>query len=387
MQKDILMKIIDNNRPTFLLSRNTTDIRIECPDATYVDFSIIQGITPRYSTRLTPLDGGIDIPVRELLRSLKCRIPFQSLSGIKGERVDLPNLALVFSDPASGESLSWQKNILDGGVDGNQESVTYFQWLTWRPRESHTFRKAHERLYCLIPVTYGDETVVSLDVYIDIYTAVAGKHTVRYMSFTPIDRPSLAAVNVSYSEIITHDEIAGLQDYHIVAYDVYANLTIEYADATTKTFHEQIKKQRFILRLEPHSATCFIFLNSLGVYDTISSFGEVTRKLDADLSTVVTDMNEKVVANDCTKEIEVNTGYICSERMLAQWEDFFSSEESYIMLPDGQPVSIVLDNPSSEFVLGHLDALTFSYRLAEPPAGRFYANTDLDYFDYDTAEL
>ena len=388
MQKDLQMKIIDNNRPTFLLSRNTTDIRIECPDSAQIEFSIIQGVTSRYKTTLIPLDGGIDIPVRDILRSLKCRIPFESLVGTSGKQISLPNIALVFSDPVSLETSSWQKCILDGGVGGDLESATIFQWLTWRPQESHTYKKAHERLYCVIPSTLNDEDVVSLDVYVDIYTAFAGRRTVKYCSFEPLDRPSLAAVNVSYAQLVQHEGIAYLQDYNIVAYDVYANLAVTYGDNTTKTFREHIRKQRSILRQAPRSATSFVFLNSFGAYDSISSFGEVARKVDAELSTAITDMKEIVVANDCTRSVEVNTGYISSERMLAQWEDFFSSDEHYVALPSGDLVRIVLDNPSSKFVLNQLDALTFSYRLAENPSGRFYENTDLEYFDYDkTAEL
>lgn len=379
------MQFLENNQGSILLSRNVHDIRLSCPDSSKLDVTVRYGLDKSITTRLIPLDGILDIPLRDILRSIRC-IPEQQIIGPRSSSLTLPHFAIDVTDPDSEERIVWTAEILDGGVDSQDASILDTQWMTWRPQVSATFTQSLEFLNCILAPSYNGNTANSMDIYVDVFTAVSGKHTVKYASHLASPRVTILSVNVSYSEIVKHNEIAPLVDDNILAYDVYARAIIEDADGNTVSL-DQIRKQRFIVKPNPSGLISFLFRNTIGVLEGISSTGESVRKVSSEIASFISGMTESILTNEASRSYEINTGFIDSERALTLWEDFLSSTEHYYVRPNGGIQKIIIDNPDTKATLRKLNSLSFSFRFAERLKGHFYENRELDYFDYDTAEL
>lgn len=380
------MQINDTNQGDFLLSRNISDIRIDCPDSSRLNVELHYGNITSVASQLIPVDGVLDIPLRDILNSVKPLPDWRSPIGAPVRRVELPSFAVEITDPDTEERIVWQKIIMHGGIDQqNPQEFLEHRWLTWRPQESVTHPGSIELLHCVKNPKYNGSDTGSLNVFIDVYTELSGKHTIWYASAINLAQPYIVQVNASYSEIIKNEEVAELVADKIVAYDVYANAEIILPDNSISRVNEIIARQRFIVHPTPDNHIGFLFRNTFGVFEGIAARGSETRMLQAEISSFIANMEENILSNDAICTREVNTGYITSERSLALWEDFLSSTEHYVIRKDGGIEKIIIDNPDTKFQLKQLDSLTFSFHMAIQPKGRFYEYQELEYFDYDQA--
>ena len=96
------------------MTRNAEDIVLLCPDSTKIEMRIESG-TFSVSTELIPADGQLNIPLADILNSLECRIGFCDLNGSYGKIIDIPSVSISFTDPATGESVNWNRPVLQGG--------------------------------------------------------------------------------------------------------------------------------------------------------------------------------------------------------------------------------------------------------------------------------
>lgn len=379
------MQINDTNQGDLLLSRNISDIRIDCPGSSRLNVRFYYGATVWIPSQLIPIDGVLDIPLRDILNSIKPLPDWRSPIGAS-VRIALPSFAVDITDPDTEERVIWQKTILHGGIDmQDPQDILAHRWLTWRPQESVTHPASIELLHCVKHPEYNGSKTGSLNVFIDVYTELSGRHTVWYASAIDMVQPYIVQVNASYAQIIKNEEIADLVADKIVAYDIYADTEIINSDNSISRVKEVISRQRFIVRPTPDNHIDFLFRNTFGVFEGITARGSETRILQAEISSFISNLQENILSNDAVCTREVNTGYITSERSLALWEDFLSSTEHYVIRKDGGIEKIIIDNPDTKFTLKQLDSLTFSFHMASQPKGRFYEYQDLEYFDYDQA--
>lgn len=382
-----MLEIQTNNQVPILMTRNAEDIVLLCPDSTTIEMRIESGAFS-VSTELIPADGQLNIPLADILNSLECRIGFCDLNGSYGKIIDIPSVSISFTDPATGESVNWNRPVLQGGIDNQDpDTVLYSQWMTWRPQVGKLSEKAVSLLYCMIPKEIDNFRTDSLRVYTDIYTERSGKHSVLYADFPSSQLTSVVAVNTSFQQIASHPAISGLVDDDILAYDVYAALSGFYQDLNVIGEKRSTVKQRFVLSPTSSRSIGFLFRNSMGVFDDIHSSGSVKRKLNGEVTSFVASGKESIQHNAADYSYEVDTGYISSARQLAQWEDFLRSSEHYMVLDNGSISKIIIENPDTDFQLKKLGSITFSFRMAERWKGHYFKNQELDYFDYDATEL
>ncbi len=381
-----MLQIQTNNKGPVLLTRNAEDIILSCPDSTRIETAIQYG-DMSFSTTLIPSEGLLRLRLEEMLKSLGCQVVFSDLSGIDGKQMDVPTVSISFTDPDSEESVTWESPVIEGGVDSpNPETILLSQWLTWRPQICKIQDNANVYLYCMVPTQYQEIKVTSVNVYIDVYTISSGLiRSIPYMTVGADDHPSILAINASYSQILKNVAISKLSDDGIVAFDVYATVRGEYLGVRLEK--EATAKQRFILQRRSSDSVEFLFRNSFGVFDDIRSSGRVARKLSGKVTSFISSSKEFIQNNAADYTYEVDTGYIDTDRQLAQWEDFLKSSEHYITLPDGGIRKIIIEDPDTDSTRHQLGTVTFSFRMADKWKGRLFSNTELDYFDYDTAEL
>ena len=108
----------------------------------------------------------------------------------------------------------------------------------------------------------------------------------------------------------------------------------------------------------------FIFLNSLGGWDTIHAYGKITSSQDGDISTFINNNIEQELSNHSVDYCEVNTGFIQTTEEERFWREFFRSSNRYIQRGD-KLHRIVVDEYKAEKDSGALGSFTLKFHMAE----------------------
>jgi hypothetical protein len=77
---------------------------------------------------------------------------------------------------------------------------------------------------------------------------------------------------------------------------------------------------------------------------------------------------------------EVNTGFIRTRQEKALWDEFLSSTNKYLLLPDGSHRRIVVDEFDATYTYLELSSYTFTYRLAAAETGHAFTRKILKDF-------
>ena len=130
---------------------------------------------------------------------------------------------------------------------------------------------------------------------------------------------------------------------------------------------------------------CFLFRNSLGVFETVCATGSFTRILTPEVATFITGRSEGELVNTSKVSFKVNTGALDSVDMVNLWQDFFLSKERYLVT-EYSLEKIIVEEGKSEAKNRALCDMEFSYHLATQPAGRFRIKKTLNTYNYDEQE-
>lgn len=265
-------------------------------------------------------------------------------------------------------------NILAAGISHLQEAIynrqslttptsfwtklQYNQYfLTWQPKEKLIDRWQTEKLYYLVR-----ESIASLNLKIEInYNDDTAKSTITKKTIAnPV-------------EFGVYEIICGLNRLQLAGYDTgiidFYRVWIEDGSANRiseiRTFtidysnHEEVRQ--------------FLFLNSLGGYDTLRVTGDVEDSIELERSTIskvlgadFTELDHQVAAGSVSevKTYKANTGWLTREQV-AWIRDFFLSKQVYqIVVGKLVPVLVTTTQATQRRDREDLFSIDFKYRRA-----------------------
>lgn len=313
-------------------------------------------------------NGEVTIHVRQLVRLVP------PLAGPCTTSKNLPQVA--WRANKAGESIRLGSYLMPGGVskpfDTASEIIDFFarNFLTHQPQIIETTPLQPQWLAFVR--TYPYQT---MELHTTLYTA-DGRTFTKQISETP--------GSYTYNQIDTSfsacwQEFCKEKDLVPIAYDVFGtSQKAQISDGVTTLIDKPNHPigQRYLLRKARMDDQCFGFVNGMGGFDTLMMQGRTILKPEGDAETFTNSEVEKELANNYTSYWETSTGYIDSERMAAQYQDFLKSRDRWVCR-DGEWHRIIVDEYKAEHTARELNAYTFKYHLAERNERRFYDREEL----------
>lgn len=351
------MTIYDEN-PSIISSRNAEDIRLGV-DSGDVTLAISHNGPQVYQFNPVPNRRLVYVRLSEILRSIRP----QAFANPQAIDIlgfaDIHSVTITASDSLSTETLT--KKVFDGGYEAGAyaDLVAGTHFWTWRDQISRTYRSGAEYIGGLRNVQAGVECCI----YADLHYSDGSEASVKIFSHTPLASGHIfCAANVSYSQV--YNPASGKE---LLWYDV-------------RTEDPNSYKHRFLVS-DSALAKCFVFRNTLGLFDTVYALGQVSGSVDGETLTFIGGVRSEVkmeteIWNGYRERIEVNTGpqETPGEKML--WEDFFKSDERYVY-EDGELRRIVVDKVNLKLIKRKGSSSTFTYHYAEDPKGHWREETNI----------
>lgn len=363
--------VVSNPNDSVVFVRNAQDISITgvTADVTVRLGSYLVGtFTPNSSNALT-------LPLKEMLSAY----PHAGLH--PGSDVLINQFGIIMLSLSGGVSYSWSFLCVPGGVSGDEHDALA-EILTPGPQVQPVC--PWSRLFVSLYGITNSTTVTNLKA--DIYCRLAGKQTVTLRERN--NGCVTVALTIQSILAILEEQDAIEEGDTVLAVDVYMEtVTSAATEEGTESTTENSHPIRFIFHQSKSNFREFFFRNRLGVIDQVHSRGELAYEPEHE---------HKIFANrgvygeagaDANHWRSVNTGLFRSVEEQHQWEDFFLSDEHYMMDQDGTIRKIVLEETDLKAVARDPGSATFKFRYAEEDPGRTINRETLDEFDYDTEIL
>ena len=374
-----------------VFSKNAFPLTLKEIEGTSVTITVSYK-TETYTMTLNPdSNGEIELDLQGILRSLAPSIMeagrFSAILKNLGSEIITISATSNMDEECSVEILA-----IDGGIAASEaeDEVINTLWLTWRPEVSTTYANAYEQLsVLLLPMAVPDVTEGQLfrhrilakvylntgeDVEIELADGIVTATAGLYIRSVDVSVNMIAnSLNNLYPEYNTSN---------ILAYDVYG-LYCKTDDTVLMTGTPTV--QRFVVKPSRSDVKCFLFRNSLGVFETVCATGSFTRILTPEVATFITGRSEGELVNTSKVSFKVNTGALDSVDMVNLWQDFFLSKERYLVT-EYSLEKIIVEEGKSEAKNRALCDMEFSYHLATQPAGRFRTKKTLNTYNYDEQE-
>lgn len=252
-----------------------------------------------------------------------------------------------------------------GGFDVLETSFPHTtHWMTWKPQVTRTYKWAKEILSFIKP------KLTSRTIFARIYFDDGTSNVVDLGAFSSVStQVTICSANCSYSRIKGYGYAANKT---VLAYDVYVG---------------DILAHRFIVEPTRLRQREFLFVNSLGVLDTVFATGDVSRDTESEIATARIDGQDVELTNDAVEHFKVNSGGLRKRRDMDQWQDFFRSTDRWVLLQGDEPRRIVIDSIESDMTEHTLSGVSFTYHLADRFTGRYYDDSALPAFDPSDIDL
>ena len=264
-------------------------------------------------------------------------------------------------------TIRWIPGYCKANTDDMQRLFNSGYWWTMRPQTAYTLPWSREILQLALPAN-ADE----VDIYVDIHFAEYGKKRLLYKSVRPEGtEPEFVAIDVSYKYIEALAFQSEYVDGHILAYDV---------TGVSGGEEDLPIGQRFVVAPKDRNIRGWYFRNSLGAFDTVYSFGSVTRALESEVKTFSANMKELEVSNISKETFSIDTGYIKNQKELNLWYEFLRSTERYAILSNNEISRIIVDESDSKKTLNEVGSITFRCRMSEEVEGYGFTKTRLEDF-------
>lgn len=348
----------------------------DLPDVTFTGITAaayatvkLDGLTLLSDIRLTPDEQSrIVIYSRQMIRGL--------VSLAKPAAFETPLSALLVELRIESTTLATSGFVIPGGTS-KAETVNkpwYAKnFLTWQPQIVET-SPVQPQWLAFVPLSgYGNYTIKS--------TLYVGNGK-TFSKEVCVVIPGSRYVQIDTSFAALWREFCLEKEAVPFCYDVYGSVTIreeaadEGIDGEAVTYDDRPYAQRYQVRPERSDDICFGFVNTLGGFDTLMMQGKVVLKPEGDIGTFVNGEVETEISNAYTSYWETSSGYIDSERMAAQYQDFLKSRDRWVYR-DGQWRRIIVDEYKVEHAARELNAYTFKYHLAERNERHFYERAEL----------
>ena len=334
-------------------SRNAGDLRLDVDGAGSVHFSVSCG-NRSFSFDLVPVGSCCVLRLDELLESL---LPEPDLTLPNPVRITPATRFDITAD--DGETTaSWWCRAFRGGAAGS----VLGRFLSWKENPSPAWHGSAEPLSLLVASGSISFTAIA-------YLKLLAPVTLTLASVT-VDAPSIVSIDASPDRISTLLEAADIPEAQILAYDVTAT--------DTETL-------RFIVNRSDARLTHFLFINSLGVLDSVHATGRRQHNLEHLSESFSNRDIESELYNRSFGKLTVSTGYIPGSRARHQWREFLCS--SYRFLLQDESKRIILDDISPEVKDFEPSTISFTFHLAKEPRAWYYNNPDLPPYAYPKTKL
>lgn len=361
------MIITDPNGSTILFSRSCLDLTISGIAESCREVSIKITCGQVFNYVATPFSGKVILHLGEILRGLEESLV--NLTDINGIQTCYAH-KIVIQVSDGGSSLTWQGFYVPGGSQlspsllGELRDGKY--WWSFRKQTAVTFKFSKELLVSAI------NSSQSVSIKVTFHFANAGKVSrVWHSGLTSSQsNPTLMIVDCSYRRIKEYADSLGYVNDTIIAYDVTGVAAAEGWPIG----------QRFVVGPNDARVRGWCFRNSLGGYDTVHSFGGLTRSVDSETKLFASGRSTTELENYSKEIWSVNTGYIGDKATLELWYEFLRSTERYTILEDGSLSKILVDDNESESQLGKLGNLSFKCRFAKEIEGYDFTKSVLEDF-------
>lgn len=309
-----------------------------------------------------PVSASVVVRFREILNAVLPRIT----NAVPSTTLSYFNAVVVRATQENAYVETSTMYCFRGGFDAQETSFpNTTHWLTWKPQVTRTYPWASEVISFIKP------KLTSRTIYARIYFADGTSSVVTLGSFSssPINtQETVCMVNCSYSRIKGFSSAANKT---VLAYDVYGG---------------DILAHRFIVEPTRLRQREFLFVNSLGVLDTVFATGDISRDTESEIAVARIDGQDVELTNDAVEHFKVNSGGLRKRRDMDQWQDFFRSTDRWVLLQGDEPRRIVIDSIESDMTEHTLSGVSFTYHYADRFTGRSYDDSALPAFDYDNYE-
>lgn len=373
------MRITHPDSLGFLFSRSCEPLTISdlsSEGACELEILVSVGDT-EYTFKSTAVGGTLTLRLSDILRHFETPLFSHDIaSGFI--HVKMPGIGVI-AMYTEDEWSSWVGSCIFGGCHRPADEITALAsgkyWWTFRPQSALTYKFSKEYLAMARPADGGAD--VRLD--LTLHFATAGKvSAVWYERIAPdatiVGRPSIVVIDCSYMVIRAKADELGYADDTLLAYDIAGT------DADNPSTFDMPVGQRFIVARNDSRVRGWMFRNSLGMLDTVYSWGDVTRDVNSEMTTFKTLRTTRELDNFSEEIWSVDTGYVDKKEMLQLWYEFFRSKERYAILSDGTVAEIVVDEIGAEHQVGQTGNLSFKCRLSKETEGYDFTKGVLEDF-------
>lgn len=348
------------NIPDLIVTERTDDIQVSVAinDTTIVD---AMTLTPDKNQRIM-------IPARQFARII------EPVARPESTIVALPKIRIgvKFSEAPIQLRTTYIYPVIPGGVAARRKMFDYLlaNFLTAQPQILETTPEQPQWL-AFVRTQTENEAVTEMEIQ-SVLHAADGRTFTKTIGTMP-DVNTYNQIDTSFGALWR--EFCREKNIAPVAYDVFGVSVVSRNGATT-TEHNRPLGQRYLLRPTRYDDQCFGFVNSMGGFDTLMMQGASVLKPAGETATFINNEVETELTNGYTSYWEASTGYIDTERMAAQYQDFLKSCGRWIYL-HGVWRRIVVDEYKAEHTPRELNAYTFKYHLAERNEYRGFERTEL----------
>lgn len=345
------------NTPDLIVTERTADIQVSVAinDTTIVD---AMTLTPDKNQRIT-------IPTRQFARII------EPVARPESTIVALPEIRIGI-DFSAHVKTTYIYPVIPGGIAARREMFDFLlaNFLTAQPQIIETTPEQPQWL-AFVRTQTENEAVTEMEIRTVLHTA-DGRTFTKTIGTMP-DVNTYNQIDTSFGTLWR--EFCRKKNVVPVAYDVFG-VSVVSRDGAATTEHNRPLGQRYLLRRARYDDQCFGFVNSMGGFDTLMMQGASVLKPAGETATFINNEVETELTNGYTSYWEASTGYIDTERMAAQYQDFLKSCGRWIYL-HGVWRRIIVDEYKAEHTPRELNAYTFKYHLAERNEYRSFERTEL----------
>ena len=364
------MNINGPNKNEIVFSRTTRDIVVtDIPSGPLFEVYFVYE-KRRFGFEARAYDGTYTLHLSEVLKALESNTMAPDVPDGGCLTLYPKTLTIEFLlDKALKVSheIRWIPGYCKANADDLKLLMNSGYWWTMRPQAAYTLPWSREILQMALPAGSG-----AVDIYVDIHFAEYGKKRLLYKTVRPEGQdPEFVAIDVSYKYI---EDLAFKSEYvdgHILAYDV-TGVSGDKEDLPIG--------QRFIVAPKNRNIRGWYFRNSLGAFDTVYSFGSVTRAIDSEIKTFTANMKELEISNISKETFSIDTGYIKNRKELNLWYEFLRSTERYAILSHNEISRIIVDESDSKKTLNEVGSISFRCRMSEEVEGYELSKARLEDF-------
>lgn len=354
---------------TIAFTENVSDIVLsEVEEPVHISYSVNDNAIVDNVELLPDTNKQVIICTKQLVRLIS------HLAAPKTTSKKLPRVS--WTAEKSDESVTLGGWLMPGGISKTITSETgiidFFgrNFLTHQPQIIETAPDQPQWLAFVRTYPYR-----KMELHSTLYTADGRKFS-KQISTTP-DSYTYNQIDTGFNTLWA--EFCQEKDLTPIAYDIFgisikAQISGGVTTLTDKPNHPI--GQRYLLRASRQDDQCFGFVNGMGGFDTLMMRGPVMLKPEGEIKTFTNNETEEELFSGYTSFWEASTGYIDSERMAAQYQDFLKSTSRWIYRA-GEWKRIVVDEYKLEHTPRELNAYTFKYHLAERDERRYQERTEL----------